>query len=1021
MKKTGSYMTRAMLAAIGSPLALSLLPSAQAQLAPPPPPFIFENYDKNVTGRVFPDASTIPTTATFTGGYGVSGRYTSLGSTPYSNAFEVVDDGLKFGSLAPTTAGKKLQARGINANATGISVMIDGGRAAGDLLYHYDHIYCSFLINFYQISSLTGARAELRIAGNSSNAFEMHVDGTATPNSTTLAQPRLGYQAGIFNYAPSPGTQGLSPNTTYLMIARFDEVGNFLGTSANYTYAQGSNALVLPASATAFPSGLEVGHLIKGPTGSGIPDNSIITGLQTVTVEGVTTRTVLINQNTTAASMNTTVDPPVAGPVSLGSAIVALDRSFTSVARVGPDSTNLTNLPAGHRVVPGQVIMHSLLPAGTTVIATPTATTATLSNPAASTANASTDITVTFQPINPVLGQFSSGQSTLTVDRIPLMVDNGNTIDGIQANQLVEGPGITEGTTVTAVDKTTRVITLSKPTTAPGSNVVLRFFSRHATANMWALTEAQYANFMSAGGTDAVLSAMTIGSAANQATVKIFGTQAVGSWEFNQGKRFEVVVHGTSGAPQSFYLDEVRFGFYLRSVTVNTPYLTPPVPNTAGDDMDYTFLEVNDGGFGWKSGWYEIEETASTPGAYVSSQPGDGPIAPGSGNFLDIFHRQAVGSDQGTRRRPDPAVVDMTQPYTVKFDYRTRSGDGVTAFADRIQIGADGPTGAGTNLGPNPGDATNLTWMVGVVGGNDANRVFDKDVVYLDSPPNPPNTPNPNINAKIINVNSTPHWYFLDFDAANFITPSSPNYFVPRNMQGSGVPYVMNHTYRFQIEVNPQTFTYKATVTDLTDNKTGTVSNLKFRRQVPGHTLFWGVSKPAGKLRSVGLDNLRVSQGVPYVDPFPEWAATPGFGVPAGLRGRNVDANGDGRLNFLDFALDGNPMSGARSAKEIHAITNVGGTNYYTLTIPVRIGATFSATTGPSISTQVDGITYRIQGSYDLANWTTGPDVVPLASPLTTTPPLSSGWEYKSFRLSTSTSAQPKAFIRAVVDNTVTP
>ncbi|MBX3740945.1 MAG: hypothetical protein KF712_08140 [Akkermansiaceae bacterium] len=1009
MKNSGSQLTRAAFIALGSSVALSLPPSAQAQ---PSSAFIFENYDNNPTGRVFPNISTISTTATFTGGYGLSGRYTS-GGTAYNDAFLIEEGGLQFGALAPTTAGKKLRANAFNANATAMFVNIDGGRAAGDTSFDYYHrVYCSYLINFNRISTLAAARAEVRIGGNATSAFEMHVDGPASPASTTLAQPRLGYQLNNFKSAPSPATQGLSVNTTYLMVGRFTQVGNYLGASGNFIFANNSNSLVLPSTVTAFPSGLEVGHLIKGDPGAGIPDNSIVTGLVTTTEGSVTTRTVLIDKNTTAASPMTTDETPVPIPVTLSTATIVQDRTFTSVARTTAGSNILSNLPSGHRLAVGQIVTHANLPPGTMVTGISTATSVTLNNQATITASA--DITVTLRSINPVRAEITSGSLTLTVDRIPEIVEGPNSIPGIREGQLVEGPGIDEGTVVTAVNHETRVITLSKQTTVSGSGVAVRFFARFAVADMWALTEAQYANFIAAGGTDAVLNAATIGSAANQVTVRISGIQSVGSWEFNQGKRFEIVAHGSSGSPQTFFLDEIRYGWNMQAVTRNTPYLAQPVsePNTAGDDMSRNFLEVNDDGFGWKSGWYEVEETTGTPGAYVSSQTDGGPLTPGSGSYLQIYHRPAVSADQGTRRRPNPAVVDMSQPYTVKFDYKTVSGDGVTQFGDRIQIGADGPAGVGSNLGPNPSDATNLTWLVGVVGGNDGtNRVFNSD-----------ETTNPDGNAKNINVGGVPHWYFFDFDAANFITPATPNYFVPRNMQSSGVPYQAGITYSFQIEVNPLTNTYKATVTDRSPGgKTGTVSYLKFRRQVPAHTLFWGISKPANKSRVAALDNLRVSQGVPYVDPFPEWAATPGFGVPSGLRGRNVDANGDGRLNFLDFALDGNPMSGARNAKEIHAISNVGGTNYYTLTIPVRIGATFSATTGPSISTQVDGITYRIQGSYDLTNWTTGPDVVPLASPLTTTPALSSGWEYKSFRLSSSTTAQPKAFIRAVVDNTVTP
>ncbi|RYD37945.1 MAG: hypothetical protein EOP87_02520 [Verrucomicrobiaceae bacterium] len=858
---------------------------------------------------------------------------------------------------------------------------------------------------------MAAARAEVRIGGNTTSAFEMHADGPASPASTTLAQPRLGYQLNNFKSAPSPATQGLSPNTTYLMVGRFVQVGNYLGGSGNFIYAQNSNSLVLPSTVTAFPTGLEVGHLIKGDPGVGIPDGAIVTGLVTTTDGSVTTRTVLIDKNTTAASPMTTADPPVPVPVPLSSATIVQDLPFTSTARTTAGSFTLTNLPTGHKLAVGHLVIHANIPTGTVVTGTPSTTSVTLSNAAITTVTS--DITVTVRNINPVrCPTLSSGSFTITVDRIPDIVEGVNTIPGIRVGQLVEGSGIDVDTTVTEVNTTTRVVTLSKPTIGSGSNVPVRFFARFAVADMWAMTEAQYTNFISAGGTDAILNAATIGGAANQVTLKISGIQSVGSWEFNQGKRFEIVAHGSSGSPQTFFLDEVRYGWNVRAVTRNTPYLTAPPsePNTAGDDMNRNFEEVNDDGFGWKSGWYEVEETSNAQGAYLLTVPG-AQLPGGTGGYLQIYHRELVTADQGTRRRPDPAVVDMSQPHTVKFLYSTRSGSMGNAFADRIQIGADGPAGVGNNVGPNPSEATNLTWLVGVVGGDDGtSRVFSSD-----------STTNVNGNAKEINLAGVRHWYFFDFDAANFISPTSPNYFVPRNMQTSGVPYKDGNVYSFQIEVNPLTFTYKATVTDLTENKTGTVANLKFRRQVPAHTLFWGRSKPSSPSLVVGLDSVRVSQGVPYVDPFLAWAENPAFGVPSGLRGRNVDANGDGRLNFLDFALDGNPMSRTRNAKEIHAISNVGGTNYYTLTIPVRTGATFSAATGPSVSTQVDGITYRIQGSYDLSNWTTGPDVVPLASPLTTTPPLNSGWEYKSFRLSAPTTAQPKAFIRAVVDNTVTP
>jgi hypothetical protein len=990
MKISGSNPTRAILIALG--FSAAAVTPAFTQVGRPNSAFIFENYDKNPTGRVFPDISAISTTATSTGGYGVSGRYTS-GGRAYDDAFLIEEGSLQFGNLKPTTAGKKLKANAFNPDATAMFIMIDGGRAAGDLFYYYSTVYSSYLVKFTSISNSGSARAEVRIGGNSSSAFEMHADGPATPNSSSIAQPRLGYQVNGMRSSPNPASQGLAPNNTYLMVGRFTQVGNYLGASGTFTWELGSRRLVLPSTATAFPNGLEVGHLIEGPAGAGIPDNTIVTGLETTTAGGVVTRAVLINQNTTVAATS---------PVTLDTTIIAQDV-FTSSVKTTAGSPTLTNIPTGHRLAAGQVINHANIPPGTTITAT-TANGATLSNSA--TVTSQNNITVTSRNPNPVRSTFASGVSSIAVDRVPLIVDGTNLIDAIKEGNLVEGPGIAEGTLVTGVNQSTKTISLSKATIGPQTSAGIRFYNRYATADMWALSEAQYANFMAAGGLDSVLNAATIGTAANQVTTKISRIQTVGSWEFNQGKRVEIVAHGSTSSPQTFYLDEIRYGWNLQAVTQNNPYLTPPSsePNTAGDDMNPFFAEVNDGGFGWKSGWYEIEETASTPGANVSYQTFGGELTPGSGSYLWIYNKPHVGNDQGTRRRPDPAVVDMSQPYTVKFDYRVSNPGQITTFSDRIQIGADGPSGAGTNVTPNPSDSNGVTWMTGIIGGNDGtSRTFD------------------NINPMVGSTRRL-QWYFQDFDNQYIIRDGSPNYFVEGNMKTSGVAFSTSSspTYSFQFEVNPLTYTYKATVTNRDTGETGTVSNLRFRRQVAAHTLFFGMSKPANDTYSADLDNLRVIQGLPYEDPFPSWVSS--FpGVPAGYTGRNADANGDGRVNFLDFALDGNPMSGARNSKEIHAISNVGGTNYYTLTIPVRSGATFSATGGPSVSTQVDGITYRIQGSYDLSNWTTGPEVVPLATPLATTPTLTSGWEYKSFRLAAPTSAQPKAFMRAVVENAVTP
>ena len=82
------------------------------------------------------------------------------------------------------------------------------------------------------------------------------------------------------------------------------------------------------------------------------------------------------------------------------------------------------------------------------------------------------------------------------------------------------------------------------------------------------------------------------------------------------------------------------------------------------------------------------------------------------------------------------------------------------------------------------------------------------------------------------------------------------------------------------------------------------------------------------------------------------------------------------------------------------------GTLYYTITLTFRTGASFAST---PLSTEIDGITYTIYGDDDLSSSditmverVDGIDVTGL-------PALSTGYEYRSFHLSTDT--YPRAFM----------
>ncbi|MES2660910.1 MAG: autotransporter-associated beta strand repeat-containing protein [Verrucomicrobiota bacterium] len=148
-------------------------------------------------------------------------------------------------------------------------------------------------------------------------------------------------------------------------------------------------------------------------------------------------------------------------------------------------------------------------------------------------------------------------------------------------------------------------------------------------------------------------------------------------------------------------------------------------------------------------------------------------------------------------------------------------------------------------------------------------------------------------------------------------------------------------------------------------------------------------------------------------DPFIPWIA--GFGLVGDDALPGADPDGDGRKNFVEFALNGIPNSGAASGKERSFVTTVSGDVALTYTIPVRTGAAFSGLTSQT-ATQ-DGITYQIQGSDNLGGWDAMviTEVTPALSE--DLPDLDEGWTYRTFRTPGTVSADPTDFIRSRINN----
>ena len=147
---------------------------------------------------------------------------------------------------------------------------------------------------------------------------------------------------------------------------------------------------------------------------------------------------------------------------------------------------------------------------------------------------------------------------------------------------------------------------------------------------------------------------------------------------------------------------------------------------------------------------------------------------------------------------------------------------------------------------------------------------------------------------------------------------------------------------------------------------------------------------------------------------YETWAT--GFGLdPLTDGAAGVDADDDGQSNGLEFALGGSPISGSDNAKVYHLqedSADAGTAKELLLTIAVRSGAPAFAGS-PSPTAIRDGATYTVQGSTDLATFTSAVSVV---APVTTgLPAAPAGYEYRTFSLDGSDGLPSKGFLRVDV------
>lgn len=162
--------------------------------------------------------------------------------------------------------------------------------------------------------------------------------------------------------------------------------------------------------------------------------------------------------------------------------------------------------------------------------------------------------------------------------------------------------------------------------------------------------------------------------------------------------------------------------------------------------------------------------------------------------------------------------------------------------------------------------------------------------------------------------------------------------------------------------------------------------------------------------RTIFFDDASFTIGA-VPDAFTTWAADKG--LTEGGDGEQDDPDNDGANNLVEFALNGNPLSGSDQGmlSSSHADSNANTRKDLALTIAVRTGATFAPGLDGSQTVTVDGVTYTVQGSLDLVNF--NQDV----SFVTKTASASPDYELHTFLLDASDAVSPaaKGFLRVVV------
>lgn len=137
----------------------------------------------------------------------------------------------------------------------------------------------------------------------------------------------------------------------------------------------------------------------------------------------------------------------------------------------------------------------------------------------------------------------------------------------------------------------------------------------------------------------------------------------------------------------------------------------------------------------------------------------------------------------------------------------------------------------------------------------------------------------------------------------------------------------------------------------------------------------------------------------------------------------NADPDGDGRTNIEEYAVSSDPADGGHGETFVRTGDPDGAgpeTSVCVMTLAVLDGAQFTPGTGGNsgdLIAPTSSVSYRVEGSFDLVNWTLAvSEVTPNNGFRSGLPTLPAGWTYRSFRVPGETTDTQKAFLRAVFE-----